>query len=181
MSNTTLKSKERFILWRIMDILEKIFCTLPVVFMTVVVFAAVICRYIFRRPFGWSEEFTMVCMMWCVFGAAPYAFYTGLNVGVTFLVDCFKGKARQIVQLVIYLATILFLLALAYASTLTAINVLGKFTNAAHIPQIIPYSALPYGCIMSALRLAELFCDEIHRMKFENTEGNITAINNEKD
>ena len=171
MSNTAETPRKRFILWRIMDIPEKIFCTLPVVLMTAVVFAAVICRYIFRRPFGWSEEFTLICMMWCVFGAAPYAFYTGLNVGVTFLVDCFKGKSRHIVQLVIYLVTIAFLLALAYASTLTAINVIGKFTNAAHIPQIIPYSAMPYGCIMSALRLVELFGDEIYKMKHGEAES----------
>lgn len=165
MNTASEKKRERFILWKIMDILEKILCTIPVVLMTVVVFAAVICRYVLKNPFGWSEEFTLICMIWCVFGAAPYAFYTGLNVGVTFLVDRFKGKGRNVVQIVIYLGTILFLAGLLYASIQTAQNVMGKYTMAAHIPQIIPYSAIPYGCAMSILRLIELMGDEIYKMK----------------
>ena len=165
MNTAAEQKRERFILWRIMDVLEKIFCTIPVVLMTIVVFAAVICRYVLKSPFGWSEEFTLICMMWCVFGAAPYAFYTGLNVGVTFLVDRFKGKARNVIQIIIYLATIVFLAGLLYASIQTAMNVTGKYTMAAHIPQIIPYSAVPYGCVMSILRLIELMGDEMYRMK----------------
>ena len=80
MSENQKPTESRFILWRILEVLEKIFCIVPVVIMTVIVFAAVVCRYILRNPIGWSEEITLMCMTWCVFGAASYAFYHGINV-----------------------------------------------------------------------------------------------------
>ena len=77
MDNSPNKAESRFFLWKILDVLEKIFCIIPVTAMTIVVFVSVVLRYVFKSPLGWSEEFTLVCMMWCVFGAASYAFYNG--------------------------------------------------------------------------------------------------------
>ena len=78
MNKAAEQKRERFILWRIMDVLEKIFCTIPVVLMTIVVFAAVICRYVLKSPFGWSEEFTLICTAckdywaWGTYERTPY-------------------------------------------------------------------------------------------------------------
>ena len=162
MSENQKPTESRFILWRILEVLEKIFCIVPVVIMTVIVFAAVVCRYILRNPIGWSEEITLMCMTWCVFGAASYAFYHGINVGVTFLVDRIRGKhGAAIVQMVIHLATIVFFLVLLYTSSMTLMNVMGKYSTAAHIPLAVPYSALPVGCVMCILRLIEMMLDSL--------------------
>ena len=57
-------TESRFILWRILEVLEKIFCIVPVVIMTVIVFAAVVCRYILIIAIGWSEDITLMCRSW---------------------------------------------------------------------------------------------------------------------
>ena len=55
MSDTPRIDESRFFLWRILDILEKIFCVIPVSVMTVIVFVGVIFRYVLKSPIGWSE------------------------------------------------------------------------------------------------------------------------------
>lgn len=165
MENAPNRVESRFILWKALDYLEKIFCVLPVAVMTIIVFVAVLCRYLLKSPLGWSEEVTLICMMWCVFGAAPYAFYRGINVGVTFLVDKIPGKTRHAAEILIYIGTIVFLAVLLYNSGFIAMHSLGKFTKAAHIPLLVPYSAIPYGCVMSILRLVELVFEEAKKMK----------------
>lgn len=168
MSDTPRIDESRFFLWRILDILEKIFCVIPVSVMTVIVFVGVIFRYVLKSPIGWSEEVTLICLTWCVFGAASYAFYIGINVGVTFLVDKLGGKnGHHIVAVIINLITIVFFCVLLYTSAQTTMNVVGKFSTAAHIPLVIPYAALPTGCIMSILRLIELSGMEIKKMRTE--------------
>ena len=161
MSNDIKASGSRFILWRLLDVLERIFCIIPVVVMTVIVFLAVVFRYVLKSPIGWSEEVTLICMTWCVFGAASYAFYNGINVGVTFLVDRIGGRRHDyLVKIVINFMTIVFFAVLMYASLMTLRNVTGKFTMAAHIPMVIPYSAMPVGCAMCILRLIEMILDQ---------------------
>ena len=155
----------RFILWKILDVLEKIFCIIPVVVMTTLVFVAVVCRYVLRSPIGWSEEVTLACLTWCVFGAASYAFYTGINVGVTFLVDKIGAKHIHAVNIVINIITIVFFVILLINSSQTWMNVIGKYSTAAHIPLVIPYAALPVGSVMCILRLIELSLDQAKLMR----------------
>jgi len=159
------RAESRFFLWRIMDVLERIFCIIPIALMTAIVFISVIYRYVLKTPLGWSEEFTLICMMWSVFGAASYAFHQKINVGVTFLVDRFHGKTRGVIEIVINLIAIIFFVVLLYASSMTLMNVAGKFSLAAHIPLAIPYSAIPYGCVTSILRLLELMFDAIKSLR----------------
>ena len=83
-------------------------------------------------------------------------------MGVTFLVDRIGGKhGAAIVQMVIHLATIVFFLVLLYTSSMTLMNVMGKYSTAAHIPLAVPYSALPVGCVMCILRLIEMMLDSL--------------------
>lgn len=63
MENAPNNVESRFILWKALDQLEKIFCILPVAVMTVIVFVAVLCRYVLKAPLGWSEEVTLICMI----------------------------------------------------------------------------------------------------------------------
>lgn len=172
MSDTPKTAESRFFLWRLLGILEKIFCIVPVAIMTALVFIGVIFRYLLKSPIGWTEEVTLICLTWCVFGAASYAFYSGINVGVTFLVDRVgpdHSKRRRMVNMIINLATIVFFCVLLYTSSMTLSNVAGKYSLAAHIPLVIPYSALPVGCIMSILRLLEMILDQVKLLRTDGT------------
>ena len=164
MSNSPNNTESRFFLWKIMDFLEKFISIATVAIMTAVVFVAVILRYVFRSPLGWSEEFTLICLTWCVFGSASYAFYHGLNVGVTFLVDRIHGKARHIMEIIILVITAAFMGVLFVYGIKLVSTGMGRFTNAAHIPMWIPYLAIPVGSCMCILRLVEMIGEQVKKL-----------------
>lgn len=179
MSEISKAKESGFSLWKILGVLEKIFCIIPVSVMTVIVFFSVVFRYVFKSPIGWAEEVTLICLTWCVFGSASYAFYSGINVGVTFLVDRIGHKdhsnSKHVVSIIINLATIVFFAILLYTSSMTLMNVVGKYSLASHIPLVIPYAALPVGCVMSILRLFEMILDQVKCMRSSDSETETSA------
>ena len=82
--------------------------------------------------------------------------------------DKLGGKhGHHIIAVIINFVTIVFFCVLLYTSAQTTVNMVGKFSTAAHIPLVIPYAALPTGCVMSILRLIELSGLEIKKMRAE--------------
>lgn len=161
MSATSQNKESNFFLWKSLSILEMFFCVIPIAVMTAVIFVSVVFRYVLLSPLGWAEEFTKVCLVWAVMGGSSYAFYHKLNVGVTFVVDRFHGKTRHAIEVVLILGTMVFMGLLMILGWSAMLNVIGKYTNAAHIPLWIPYLAIPVGGAMSILRLIELLIIEI--------------------
>ena len=78
MSETPKTGPESKGLWKILAFLEQVFCIVPLAVMTVLVFVAVICRYVFKSPIGWAEEVTLICMTWCDSVAHPMHSSLGL-------------------------------------------------------------------------------------------------------
>ena len=160
MSSGSQKKEADFFLWKLLSVLEMFFCVVPIAVMTVIIFVSVIFRYVLLSPIGWAEEFTKACLVWAVMGGSSYAFYHKLNVGVTFIIDRFRGRTRHIIEIVILVCTMVFMALLMVLGFSAMLNVIGKYTNAAHIPLWIPYLAIPVGGAMSILRLAEQLIDE---------------------
>ncbi len=161
MSNTSTVKESNFFLWKFLAVLEMFFCVVPIAVMTVIIFMSVIFRYVLLQPIGWAEEFTKACLVWAVMGGSSYAFYHKLNVGVTFVIDHFHGKARHIIEIILLLGTMIFMGLIMVLGWSAMLHVIGKYTNAAHIPLWIPYLAIPVGGAMSILRLIELLLIEI--------------------
>ena len=159
------KKESNFILWKVLKVLETFFCIVPIAVMTTVIFTSVIFRYVLLNPIGWAEEFTKVCLVWAVMGGSSYAFYNKLNVGVTFVIDNFHGNVRHVIEIILLVGTIIFMGTIMILGWSAMLNVVGKYTNAAHIPMWIPYLAIPVGGAMSILRLIQLVLDEINAMK----------------
>lgn len=177
MSNSPAEKKPKFFFGSILDVLEVFFCTVPLALMTILICIHVIFRYVLLSPLGWSEEVTLICMIWCAFGAASYAFRKGINVGVTFLVDKIEGKSRGVIEVIIDLIVITFFAILLVASWETAMNVLGKYSNASHIPLIIPYAAIPTGCVMVILRVFQMMLEKFKRMQGGSDDAE-TSVDN---
>lgn len=53
--------------------------------MTIIVTYAVMVRYLFNRPIGWSEEVSIYLMIWAVFLGTAYTLKEGSHIGVDLL------------------------------------------------------------------------------------------------
>jgi C4-dicarboxylate transporter, DctQ subunit len=77
--------------------------------MTVIVTYAVVTRYLFNRPIGWSEEISIYLMIWAVYLGTAYTFRGGGHIGVDLLMNTLPPKAKPYFHCFHYLAGLLFL------------------------------------------------------------------------
>jgi TRAP-type C4-dicarboxylate transport system permease small subunit len=115
-----------------------------------VTFGAVIMRYFVNRPLIWGEEVQLFCIIFVVFFGAGAGFRTGSHVAIDFLVDRFPPKPRKVVELAVYVFSILILVYFAVQSMNFAAQMYRtrRTTEILDIPYFITYAAFPAGCVI---------------------------------
>ena len=90
-----------------------------------------------------------------MFGAASYAFYIGINVGVTFLVDKLPNAPREIVDAVLNVLLIVGFAAIFKASLeYTVTN--HRFVSAVlHYPNSVKYAVVPLSMALMVIKSLE--------------------------
>lgn len=79
------------------------------IFLTLLIFIAVICRFVFNSPLQWQYETTLVCMSWTVFIGMSMTFKTKEHMALTFITNALPPKARFIWMDAIDIIVIAFL------------------------------------------------------------------------
>ncbi len=124
---------------------------------SLLIFAQVICRYVFNYSLYWSEELGRYTLIWITFLGASVGFKRKAHVGVDFLYNAFNEKTKSILTLL----TNLLLLGLSLILFIYGIR-LSKFVHiqtsaALLIPMSIPYSSIAVGGFLTAVHaLSEL-------------------------
>lgn len=77
--------------------------------MVIVVFMKVMFRYAMSSGFAWSEEISVLLMMWIAFFGGSLLFYDQSNIQMDFLVAKFPKNISRFLQWSYHIATILFL------------------------------------------------------------------------
>ncbi len=122
--------------------------------MTVIVGYAVVARYVFNRPIGWSEEISMYLMVWAAFLGAAYTLKEDGHIGVDVLIVNLKPKTRKLFLVGHYVVGIaLFAVFLHQGIELVALSLkMDNRSMAIEFPIWLPHLAVPVG---SALLLLE--------------------------
>lgn len=77
--------------------------------MTVIVTYAVVARYLFNRPIGWSEEISIYLMIWAVYLGAAYTLQGGGHIGVDLLMNKLPPRAKPYFHCFHHLTGLFFL------------------------------------------------------------------------
>ncbi len=96
---------------KILDIVErliKILCQLFISIIVVVIFYAVVMRYVFRHPPAWSEELSRFVFIWMIMFGAVLATREQSHIQVTFLVDLLPKRMRLFFSAFVHLLMIGF-------------------------------------------------------------------------
>jgi C4-dicarboxylate transporter DctQ subunit len=122
--------------------------------MTLVILIQVFFRYVVYLPVPWTEELARYLMVWMGMLGAVAALRQGRHIGVRVLVERLpKGTYDYVVPLV-QAAEIGFLLLLGWQGWEFMSFNLGQNSPAMEVPMLIPYAAIPIGCLMMALNVA---------------------------
>lgn len=112
----------------------------------------VITRYVLNASLTWSDELARYCFIWCSMLGATVACKRGSHATIDVFVSKFKGKAKKIHKVIVYLILIYIAAILSVKGIQVVMLVQLQRSTAMHIPMSIVYAALPVNTIIIAIQ-----------------------------
>lgn len=153
---------------------EKIFLSVTVAIMVIVMVYQVILRYCFSSANSWSEELARYLFIYDVMMAAAIATRKNSHLQVDFLINMLKPKVKAIFTIGATFVGIVFLgFLFKYSLTLcqTAAN---NISAGLKISMSIPYACMPIGAVLMIMTSLEVILknvDQIHKLNKEEVRG----------
>ena len=145
---------------KIFDNFEEYALLLLFPLMVAVVFTATLARYLNLFPMFWGEGVARYIMVFMAYIGAGLGMKKGAHVGVSFFTDRFRSvRIRLVLEgfrlgiIVLFCGMIMYY----YRSIITHQISMGQTTPALYIPMWVPYSAVPLGMFLVALRAFQAF------------------------
>lgn len=122
--------------------------------MTVTVTLAVVLRYVFNRPIGWSEEISTYLMVWAAFLGAAYTLKEDAHIGVDLLLSRLPERLKNPFLLFHCVVGLIFCSLLFWKGVeLVAFSLrLNNRSIAIDFPLFIPQLAVPVGSAILLLQ-----------------------------
>lgn len=129
-----------------------------IVFMTI---AGVFMRKLVGQPFAWLEEMQLFFFVWLVFFGGSVAFRTGNHVGIDIVAERLGPRARKVLDIMVYIITMLVLVYILKGSGELAQSVTKKVTPYLKISYWVIDIAAPIGCVLMMLQYSVNMAQEL--------------------
>lgn len=142
---------------RLADLAENLSATL-LALIIVVNLAAVIARYAFSAPIGWSEEAMRYGIVWAVYIVAGTTFRRGEQMAID-LIDLVPSKQFRKAAALVSLAATLMLAAVVVALGLPFLLDTGQVSPSMRLPMWMPYASVVIGYLFVAVQAVAAYFD----------------------
>lgn len=142
----------------------KVLIMIMVPVMTLVVFAQVVMRYVFKSPFIWAEEFSRYLLIWISCLGAAYALKTGMHIAVKFVYEKFNQTTKLIASLFVHLLMISFFIICVIWGFNLALAQWDQISPGLQIQMTWAYLSVPVGFVIMTLFSFELLVEDIKKM-----------------
>lgn len=144
-------------------IAEYAFLGLTLIVCSIVLFAEVVLRYLFKSPLFWAEELVRYSIVWMVFIGGSVIVKRGGHVAVDVLPVFLPQKAKRVLQKLVSVTGVIFCLFLFYYSGIHTLRVkaAGQIATATEAPMWIMYLAVPVGALMMGIRWSLQFISRL--------------------
>lgn len=123
----------------------KYICCVLLWAITVVVFAQVIARYVFKSAFSWTDEFAIYGMVWMVMLGASINSFRGTHARIDFFISWLPNKARFVVEILDQLICAGVMSAVIYYSNALVAKNAHNLSAGLRVPLSVLYSAVIFG------------------------------------
>ncbi|WP_126427875.1 TRAP transporter small permease [Brevibacillus marinus] len=137
--------------------LEEVFLVATLVAMVGLIFAQVVCRYLFDFSLSWSEELARYIHVWQIWLGASFAVRKQEHIRVEAFRNLFKEQARKFIDLACYICwfVMAFFLAVYGTDLVMTIADRGQKSPAMQLPMWLPYLSIPLGGLLMSIRLIQ--------------------------
>lgn len=126
-------------------------------------------RYLFERPFSWTEELATHLFVYLTFIGASLALKKNDHFAVEILLDRFPKKIREVIKLSIPILVFISSAVVLWYGCRMVIRGWHIKTPALEIRSAIPYAAIPLGGFLMMIRSAEMFFKEVKTLKVKGS------------
>lgn len=133
------------------------------VVMSMLTFANVVSRYIFKASFSFSEELTTYLFVLLSLVGAAIAAKRRAHLGLSILTDSVSKTTERYLKIFAYLISVLFSVALFYYGILMVKNqiILGQVTVGMQWPEWVFGSFVPIGAFFITIRFVQVLIETI--------------------
>jgi TRAP-type C4-dicarboxylate transport system permease small subunit len=136
-----------------------IVCTVSII---LTLSAGVISRYVFNRPFFWTDEVARILLIWSIFTGAAMGFRKGsstAHIGLDFFISLLPQKLKIIAERFGWLINMFFCVLILIIGTMFFVQTISFRTAALDISKGFIYVCLPVFAIMTLVFLINQFLD----------------------
>jgi TRAP-type C4-dicarboxylate transport system permease small subunit len=142
---------------------EEITGSIFLVAICVVATIQVSCRYLFERPFSWTEELATYLFVYLTFIGASLALKKNDHFAVELFTDRLSQKIRRFMKISIAVFVFISCAIVFWYGCRMAIRGWNVRTPALEIPTTIPYAAIPLGGLLMMIRSLEMLFKELKK------------------
>ena len=157
MNQVSRFKEKRKMIRKLWDHLEENILVASYLVVIPILFAQVICRYVFNQALTWSEELARYIFIWQIWLGSSYCVQKNRHIRIDIFTHKLNVNARKIFETLVTLVSIAFLVFL----TVKGIKIVGmvsrmKQTSAAlKLPMSYVYACIPVSCILMIIRYIE--------------------------
>ena len=144
----------------ILENLDAIISGVSLTILVCITLAGVVMRKVMGQPFAWLEEMQLFFFIWTIFFGGSVAFRTGGQVSIDLIANRLKPKARRVLDMFDYIATVLILLYLCKGGYDLMMSVSGKVTPYFKISYTFIDMAAPIGIVLMILQYTLMIVKE---------------------
>ncbi|MCR5161312.1 MAG: TRAP transporter small permease [Lachnospiraceae bacterium] len=117
----------------------------------VIVFAQVICRYVFNNSLSWSEELAKTLFTQMIFLASPICVLEHRHITVDILHQYISKNTKRYLFVIIDILSFIFFIFLARSGFMLMKSNMFQKTAALMIPMYLIYAIIPISSVMMAI------------------------------
>lgn len=129
----------------------------------VIIFAQVICRYVFNNSLSWSEELAKTLFTEMIFLAAPLTVLEKKAITVDILHQYMGKAAKRYLFVVLNALSFVFFIAIAISGFMLMKSNTVQRTAALQIPMYLIYAIIPITSVMMAINCIRAGYDDFTR------------------
>ncbi len=145
---------------KLFDRIEEYLSAVCLAGMTLLAFANILARYVFKASFSFSEEITTYLFVLLSLMGAAIAAKRGAHLGFTLVLDMMPPPVRKLLRAAGYLFAVAFCLLLFHYGVLMTVSQYqrNQITIGMQWPEWIFGAFVPFGAFFVTVRFAQLLC-----------------------
>lgn len=151
--------------------MEKMVLGIILLFLIIMGFVSVICRFVLHMPLAWSEEIMLFCMVWTTYLGASTAANERKHIRVSMFVNLLPKSMQKTITILSELLWIACAILLFYLGYIVTFNYIKSHaaTLGGGFPYWIAAISIPIGMLLMVIRIIVSIYDTLHGKTDEQT------------